>query len=364
MATAKELATKLAKTFLANGRYSLAGERASLPVGAADVPELPLKDFQVFSGLEVHSVGYDPGEAASGDEEERKPTVYIYVVRGALRFLRSLPQSEGDVEIRAIPMGAMNVRPEASQKQQPNLFRRGARIACGSSCAPTGVNYSGTLGALVKNQAGEMYCLSNNHILGDCNHLPTGMPVTSPSNKDAGPNRPPVTIGSFARLVAMGSGNPQYVPPAKFDAALALVDKPNLLTSWQGGTDGYDTPATIAEAYPGIAVKKVGRTTGLTRGTIESFIPTAFAVPYRAEFFKATVWFTDVWTVRSAPGHAFAAPGDSGSLVVTDDDDAPAQAVGLLFAANPAGTYGWIIPIERVLTQLKVSLVSGHNLKP
>src|ERR1019366_1084037 len=334
MTTARELAAKLAKAFLANGRYSLAGERASMPVGAADGTDaLPMQDFGVFAGLEVHSVGYDPGEKGTGDEKDRAARVYIYVVKGAARHLRSLPRKEGDIEIKAIPMGAMNVRPQASLKQQPNFFKKGGKIACGSSCAPTGVNYSGTLGALVKSLTGsEIYCLSNNHILGDCNHLPTGMPVTSPSNKDAGPNRPPVAIASFSKLVPMASGNPSHVSPSKFDAALAIVEKPALLTSWQGNADGYETPATMADPYPGMVVKKTGRTTGLTRGT-----------------------------VKSSHGHAFAAPGDSGSLVVTDDTS---EAVGLLFAANPAGTYGWFLPIDKVLAQLKVSLLSGHGCEP
>src|ERR1035438_10044805 len=97
MTTARELAAKLAKAFLANGRYSLAGERASMPVGAADGTDaLPMQDFGEFAGLEVHSVGYDPGEKGTGDEKDRAARVYIYVVKGAARHLRSLPRKEGD----------------------------------------------------------------------------------------------------------------------------------------------------------------------------------------------------------------------------------------------------------------------------
>jgi hypothetical protein len=70
MTTAKELAAKLSRAFLANGRYPLAGERASMPIGAADGAELPFQDFGMFAGLEVHSVGYDPGEKGSGEEED------------------------------------------------------------------------------------------------------------------------------------------------------------------------------------------------------------------------------------------------------------------------------------------------------
>jgi hypothetical protein len=56
---------------------------------------------------------------------------------------------------------------------------------------------------------------------------------------------------------------------------------------------------------------------------------------------------------------AFALPGDSGSLVVTEDGTA---AVGVLFASSTKGDYGQMIPISHALKILKVTLVSGHGL--
>jgi len=79
-------------------------------------------------------------------------------------------------------------------------------------------------------------------------------------------------------------------------------------------------------------VKKFGRTTGLTKGEVEAKVATPMPVTYNARYFKDTVWFKDVWSVRSADsGDAFALPGDSGSLVVNDD---ASRAVGIIFAAN------------------------------
>lgn len=54
-----------------------------------------------------------------------------------------------------------------------------------------------------------------------------------------------------------------------------------------------------------------------------------------------TVWFKDIWTAHADQGGPFALPGDSGSLVVAEDSS---SALGLLFAANPSGEYGWINP--------------------
>jgi hypothetical protein len=67
-----------------------------------------------------------------------------------------------------------------------------------------------------------------------------------------------------------------------------------------------------------------------------------------------------VWTVRARMGEIFALAGDSGSLVVTEDG---AQAIGIVFAANRSGDFGWIIPMPYVLTAFGgLRLVGGHGI--
>jgi hypothetical protein len=46
--------------------------------------------------------------------------------------------------------------------------------------------------------------------------------------------------------------------------------------------------------------------------------------------------------VRAKEGEHFVLPGDSGSLVVSEDGS---SAVGVVFAGNPSGDYGFIIPM-------------------
>jgi hypothetical protein len=107
-------------------------------------------------------------------------------------------------------------------------------------------------------------------------------------------------------------------------------------------------------------VKKFGRTTGFTQGIVEALINTPTAIPYKARLFSATVWVQEVWTVRATGGTAFALPGDSRSLVVTEDGTA---AVGLVFAAGGAGDYGWIIPADHFETLFGgLSFVHGHGI--
>src|SRR5262249_50070605 len=117
---------------------------------------------------------------------------------------------------------------------------------------------------------------------------------------------------------------------------------------------------TIAPLNSGMRVKKFGRTTGLTLGTAEAEITLA-TIPYKSRYFSATVYFDTVWTVLGDSGTPFALPGDSGSLVVTEDESA---SVGLVFAAA-AGGYGIIIPMSHIVTCFGgLRLVHNHGVSP
>ena len=82
-------------------------------------------------------------------------------------------------------------------------------------------------------------------------------------------------------------------------------------------------------------------------------------LPYKNRNFAATVWFTDIWTIRAEDSSPFALPGDSGSLVVAEDGSA---AVGLLFATSNKGETGFIAPIATVLQELNLNLTGNHGV--
>lgn len=150
------------------------------------------------------------------------------------------------------------------------------------------------------------------------------------------------------------------VSPMHLDAAIASLDDPAIVSSWQGDDAGYDTPGQTAAPFSGMKVKKIGRTTALTEGTVEAFVPTPWVLPYKFTKFNAVVWFSDTWTVKSDDQDPFALPGDSGSLIVTSDG---ASAVGLLFAVNNRGEYGIFMPIDQVLAAFgNLHLLSGHGI--
>lgn len=353
------VAEQLAGEFLKGGNFEAPGAAMDAHTLASILPAAAGSSFPYFAetgfaGLSVQAVGYTAGMA--------EESVIVYVTRGSKRSLDKLATSVGGVPIRAVPLGKLVVKPEAAAAAaaRGNVYERNGRIACGSSCAPARENYSGTFGALAQRD-GELMLLSNNHIFAACNHVPVGQPILAPSAMDARPDLPaPRELCRHAGIVELRSGTPTLVPLTRCDAAVASVPDGNLVSSWQGEDhSGYDTPVAPVMPTAGLRVKKVGRTTGLTSGIVEALITSPMPLPYKNRNFAATVWFTDIWTIRAEDGVTFALPGDSGSLVVTESGDA---AVGLLFATSNKGETGFIAPIATVLQELNLNLTGNHGV--
>jgi hypothetical protein len=170
----------------------------------------------------------------------------------------------------------------------------------------------------------------------------------------------PKVIARHLEIVELRTGVPALVPPCTADLAIAAVDDEEIVSSWQGDDEnGYDTPTAVAPPFSGMMVKKFGRTTGFTRGMIQAFSRRPNPYPFDLPKFKATVWFKNVWTVAPLDG-AFALPGDSGSLVVSEDG---LTAIGILFAADKQGKGAVIIPMDHAITHFGgLELVGDHGV--
>ena len=351
-------AQQLAGEFLKNGNFEGLGAPLDFRTVALILPASAEDGINIgeygLSGLSVQSVGY-----ASGTDDD---AVYVYVTRGSKAALARLSGERDGVNIRVVNFGKLVIRPEATVavSTQGHIFEHNARIACGSSCAPAGENYSGTFGALVISN-GELMALSNNHVFAACNHVAVGQPILSPSALDARPGVPaPRELCRHSKIAELRSGTPDLVPPMRLDAAVAAVPDDGLVSSWQGDEyNGYDTPTQVVDPFAGLRVKKFGRTSGLTHGVVESYLSTLMSLHYKNRHFSSRVWFTDIWLVKADQSGQFALPGDSGSLVVTDDG---IGAVGLLFACSSKGEYGFIAPISTVLSELGVTLLNWHGI--
>lgn len=293
------------------------------------------------------------------DDERQKVTV---LCKNAVSDTtkKKLPTRVYEVDIEFIGKSESYSNPppltHSAEGPNPLWFTHAGVIACGSSVTAAPIPGAGTIGFLATLADGRIVGVSNNHVTGDCNHTPTGMHILSPAPIDASPASPaPLAIGKHLAFEPLHSGDPGQIQLQELDVALFELIDPNCLSSIQGN-GFYDTPSQVANPAAGMRVKKVGRTTGLTSGAIVGATVFPYTIPYRSAKFNSHVHFTGVWLIVGDNGAPFSQPGDSGSLVVTEDGS---RAVGLLFAGSD--TVSAIIPIRTVLDRFNLSILSEHN---
>ena len=175
----------------------------------------------------------------------------------------------------------------------------------------------------------------------------------------------PFTIGFHAKAPLIIIGNPGSVDVSRnMDAALFRIADPGRVTSWQ--RRHHDTPTEVTEPLEEMTVEKVGRTTDLTRGAIESLIFDSLPVTYdirayhsatEEQPFKATIYYVGLFLVRGLNG-PFAQPGDLGALVtMVDEQEGRRAAVGLILGGT-GGDRCYMMAMGPILDQFGVSLVS------
>ena len=206
----------------------------------------------------------------------------------------------------------------------------------------------GTLGSLIQ-VGGTQYILSNYHVLeadivggGNGVVATTGSAVIQPGlidiscNANNGQN-----VGTLVQL--------SLLPARNVDASVAAVTSGMVRSD--GAILGIGTLSSqTAAAFLNQAVKKSGRTTGLTRSSISGLNAT-ISVTYENECAGGTA-FTKTYTgqiVIKNRRSGFLNSGDSGSLMVEDVATLP-RAVGLLFAGS--STSAIANPIDEVLAEV------------
>jgi hypothetical protein len=252
--------------------------------------------------------------------------------------LRELARGEADVRYVG------NIRPMQAPWYQSRC--RSLRIGC--SVGHFNIT-AGTLGAFVQDVVqGVTYILSNNHVLADENRSHPGDQILQPGKYDNGVLSAD-TAALLTRFVPLNFRGTNFV-----DCAIAAVD-----TSIQFDVNSLDTLGQLSgpRAAPidiGVAVRKVGRTTGITRGSISVIELDNVAVGYD----QGVTDFDSQIEIESADPGLFSDGGDSGSLIVDEDN----RGLGLLFAGSDQGgtnslglTYA--NPLETVLTALSAHLI-------
>lgn len=248
---------------------------------------------------------------------------------------------------------------------------------------------AGTLGTIVTDRVtGEKLLLSNNHVFANSNGASINDPILQPGPADGGQN-PGDVVARLQRFVPIrfvgdpsGPGPLPPTPPGEGGCLLILVNVINLLGGLIGSSTrvtavGGEAPAAPAEpqnvdnrvdaavarpldpnmftgeirkigqisgtktASLGMSVRKSGRTTDLTQGTV-----TLLNATVNVAFGARTARFVNqVITTPMSQG------GDSGSLIVDGTEN---RAVGLLFAGSPQATI--FNPIAAVLDELAIDI--------
>ena len=223
----------------------------------------------------------------------------------------------------------------------------------------------GTLGARVKDVTNVHYALSNAHVFalqgsqtqGTVQAGVTGDRILQPGRVDMTAQ----ACGSPSEINTAVIGRLWNYTPIVFsrkasntvDAAIAPVSVNDVGTATPA--DGYGVPSsTTRPATLDLPVKKYGRTTGLTTGTVTGVNATVM-ITYdigQARFVKQVI--------IQGSGGPFSAGGDSGSLIVTQNGIVPQngnQPVALLFAGSSSITIG--NPIDLVLGAFGVTIDDG-----
>jgi hypothetical protein len=292
---------------------------------------------------------------AVGFNQAGQPTLVVFVDwNGASHadIVRALPPTLRGIAVRAEltdtfrafvgkPGGGGGLSHSAEQTPPIQLGTSGGwrdDLANGYCCG-------GTLGSLVQVN-GVQYILSNYHVLeadivGGGNNLiaSTGNPIIQPGLIDASCNANNAQI--VGTLVKISS-----LPNSNVDASIAQVTAGMVRPDGAVLEIGPLSSQTVA-AYLNQAVKKSGRTSGLTRSKVTGLNAT-IRVAYENECAGGSA-FTKTFTgqiVISNGGSKFLKSGDSGSLLVEDAAIRP-RAAGLLYAGS--STSAIANPINEVL---------------
>jgi hypothetical protein len=292
------------------------------------------------------------GEDVRGPFDENRFALLVYITSRLAR--QEVPARAGRYPVTTILTGEI-VAAQAPPAAAPAAALGGLSVshAAGST---------GTIGCVAIDDLTQKLCiLGNNHVLARINSCSAGDLILHPGLDDGGT---PSTdrLGSLERWqpLLFGAGQLNEV-----DAALACLDDDRLARydpaaiHQIGAVTGAVDIEQLSGAGIGLRVQKTGRTTGHTRGVVESIRTALSPVRYRdgarASFVNQIVvappgpWLLRL--LRLWTRHPFALRGDSGALVL----DEYRRAVGLVFAAARPGR-AFVNPIGSVMRALSITL--------
>ena len=306
-----------------------------------------------------------------------------------MRIPRKLRSADGtleartDVVVTTRPVTAKDIPPldEANQELVTKLqwfdgtldhIPVGAQVGFGDWDEDEIEGYVGTIGYVVrstrKGEEGMVGVLTNQHV-----GVRSGHSLYIP-----GYDQQSIRVGLTRRVM-------EYMPDDQWlegideayafvhtDAAFVEVEESLhelLRNEWPVPEGSFGAPLPIeldTMDVIGLKVKKVGRTTGLQRGTVVAF---GYGVTGDSEHIDRAVgrepanFYTDLVIAPEQKGKSFSASGDSGSAILTDDGEN--RPVGLLWGGWPEDIgrgrgvedVTFAIGVSRVLKAMELELL-------
>jgi len=280
---------------------------------------------------EINVVGVGIGEKTIDNIRTGVLSIKLFVrvklPESSLATLQILPRSIQGLPIDVEEIGVLRPFGNALAPFMPNPRQQARPAAPGCSVGfaypppRSDMRMAGTFGALVRDAAGTLYVLSNNHVLAGEDQLATGTPIYHAGLLDMADGVQPTQIATLARAV------PLATTPLTVDAAIAAATDPALLTD---NILYIGKPAGTVPAEVDMVVHKFGRTTGYTAGMV-STLYTDVMVTYETGPYT----FMNQMVITGLDGTRFSAAGDSGALILERKSN---NATGLLFAGSDTQT--------------------------
>ena len=152
-----------------------------------------------------------------------------------------------------------------SSKTATTLQKRRRPLVVGCSIGHSKIT-AGTLGCFVKDRAtGEILILSNNHVLANENDAQEGDKIIQPGKVDGGKVSSD-TIGQLSRFVKLKKTRANLIDCALSSIKTTINSNPRKLGSF-GNIAGLGAAVVVY----GTDVRKVGRTTGETKGRVTAY---------------------------------------------------------------------------------------------
>ncbi|MBY0337078.1 MAG: S1 family peptidase [Acetobacteraceae bacterium] len=267
------------------------------------------------------SPGIALGVAAGRSENDFRIAVRVQrraAVQGeALDALREriAGAARNEVDLRVVGTIRKLARPWYQRRQRPLL----------AGCSVGHVNVTaGTLGCFVRLRASDrLAMLSNSHVLADEGRARIGDPILQPGTADRGA-LPADRVAKLAAHVPLSLSRANAVDAAAAELMRGVAADTATIRGL-GAIAGVRADPVL----PGMAAVKLGRTTGLTRGRVTAIELDDVVV----DFEIGQLRFDGQSEIEGVDDEPFSAGGDSGSVILDEDD----RAWGLLFAGTDAG---------------------------